>query len=175
MGGANSAGQAAVFLAGFARRVVMLVRGHDVAATMSRYLVDQIASTGNIEIWYRSQVAAVEGNGRLERVFVRRGDEPEPVLLGVASMFIFIGAEPRTDWLEGAVDRDPRGFVLTGGAVPRRVRGPGRPERDRYLLETSVPGVFAVGDVRASSVKRVASAVGEGAIAVLFVHQYLAL
>ena len=175
VGGANSAGQAAVFLAGFARRVIVLVRGDDVAATMSAYLIDQIASIGNIEIWHRSQVAAVDGAGRLERVAVRRGDDPEPVELKVAAMFIFIGAEPRTDWLAGAVDRDPRGFLLTGRAVPGQVRDPGRPERDRYLLETSVPGVFAVGDVRASSVKRVASAVGEGAIAVQFVHQYLSL
>jgi thioredoxin reductase (NADPH) len=185
VGGANSAGQAAVFLAGFTRRVVVLVRGADVAATMSAYLVDQIASIGNIEIWHRSQVASVDGSGRLERVTVRRGDEPQPgemqpgetqtVELKVAAMFIFIGAEPRTDWLAGAVDRDPRGFLLTGRAVPGQVRDPGRPERDRYLLETSVPGVFAVGDVRASSVKRVASAVGEGAIAVQFVHQYLSL
>jgi len=175
VGGANSAGQAAVFLAGFARRVVVLVRGDDVAATMSAYLIDQMASIGNIEIWHRSQVAAVDGAGRLERVAVRRGDDPEPVELKVAAMFIFIGAEPRTDWLAGAVDRDPRGFILTGRAVPGGVRDPGRPERDRYLLETSVPGVFAVGDVRASSVKRVASAVGEGAIAVQFVHQYLSL
>jgi thioredoxin reductase (NADPH) len=156
-------------------RGIVLVRGGDVTASMSAYLVDQIGATPNIEIWTHSQVAAVEGDGRLERVLVRRGDEPEPVKLPVASMFIFIGAEPRTDWLDGAVDRDPRGFVLTGGAVPGRVRDPGRPERDRYLLETSVPGVFAVGDVRASSVKRVASAVGEGAIAVQFVHQYLSL
>jgi thioredoxin reductase (NADPH) len=175
VGGANSAGQAAVFLAGFARRVVVVVRGDDIGATMSAYLVDQISSIKNIEIWHRSQVAAVEGDGRLERVLVRRGDEPEPVAVDVASMFIFIGAEPRTDWLDGTIERDPRGFVLTGGAVPGRVRRPGRPERDRYLLETSVPGVFAVGDVRASSVKRVASAVGEGSIAVQFVHQYLSL
>jgi thioredoxin reductase (NADPH) len=175
VGGANSAGQAAVFLSGFARRVIVLVRGADVAATMSAYLIDQMASIGNIEIWHRSQVAAVDGAGRLERVAVRRGDDPEPVELKVAAMFIFIGAEPRTDWLAGAVDRDPRGFLLTGKAVPGQVRDPGRPERDRYLLETSVPGVFAVGDVRASSVKRVASAVGEGAIAVQFVHQYLSL
>src|SRR2546421_157004 len=180
VGGANSAGQAAVFLAGFARRVIVLVRGADVAATMSAYLIEQIASVGNIEIWHRSQVAAGDGAGRLERVAVRRGDDPQPgetqtVELKVAAMFIFIGAEPRTDWLAGAVDRDPRGFLLTGRAVPGQVRDPGRPERDRYLLETSVPGVFAVGDVRASSVKRVASAVGEGAIAVQFVHQYLSL
>jgi thioredoxin reductase (NADPH) len=180
VGGANSAGQAAVFLAGFARRVIVLVRGGDVAATMSAYLIDQIASIANIEIWHRSQVAAVDGSGRLERVTVRRGDEPQPgetqtVEVKVAAMFIFIGAEPRTEWLAGAVDRDPRGFLLTGRAVPGQVRDPGRPERDRYLLETSVPGVFAVGDVRASSVKRVASAVGEGAIAVQFVHQYLSL
>jgi thioredoxin reductase (NADPH) len=180
VGGANSAGQAAVFLAGFARRVVVLVRGGDVATTMSAYLIDQIASIANIEIWHHSQVAAVDGDGRLERVAVRRGDDPQPgetqtVELKVAAMFIFIGAEPRTDWLAGAVDRDPRGFLLTGRAVPGQVRDPGRPERDRYLLETSVPGVFAVGDVRASSVKRVASAVGEGAIAVQFVHQYLSL
>jgi thioredoxin reductase (NADPH) len=175
VGGANSAGQAAVFLAGFARRVVVLVRGDGVGATMSAYLVDQISSIKNIEIWTRSQVAAVDGDGRLERVLVRRADEPEPVEIGVASMFIFIGAEPRTDWLDGAVERDPHGFLLTGGALPGRVRRAGRPERDRYLLETSVPGVFAVGDVRASSVKRVASAVGEGSIAVQFVHQYLSL
>jgi thioredoxin reductase (NADPH) len=155
--------------------VVVLVRGDDIGATMSAYLVDQISSTKNIEIWTGSQVAAVEGDGRLERVLIRRGDEPEPVEIRAASMFIFIGAEPRTDWLDGALERDPRGFVLTGGAVAGRVRRPGRPERDRYLLETSVPGVFAVGDVRASSVKRVASAVGEGSIAVQFVHQYLSL
>jgi thioredoxin reductase (NADPH) len=175
VGGANSAGQAAVFLAGFARRVVVLVRGDDIGATMSAYLIDQISSIGNIEIWPRSQVAAVEGNGRLERVLVRRGEEPEPAEIRVASMFILIGAEPRTDWLDGAVERDRYGFVLTGGALPGRVRRPGRPERDRYLLETSVPGVFAVGDVRASSVKRVASAVGEGSVAVQFVHEYLSL
>ena len=175
VGGANSAGQAAVFLAGFARRVVVIVRGDDIGATMSAYLVDQISSIKNIEIWHRSQVAGVEGDGRLERVVVKRGDEPEPTEIKAASMFIFIGAEPRTDWLDGTVERDPRGFVLTGGFVPGRVRRPGRPERDRYLLETSVPGVFAVGDVRASSVKRVASAVGEGSIAVQFVHQYLSL
>jgi thioredoxin reductase (NADPH) len=175
VGGANSAGQAAVFLAGFARRVVVLVRGADIGATMSAYLVDQISSIKNIEIWTGSQLAAVEGDGRLERVLVRRADGSEPVEIDVASMFIFIGAEPRTDWLDGAVERDPRGFLLTGGALPGRVRQTGRPERDRYLLETSVPGVFAVGDVRASSVKRVASAVGEGSIAVQFVHQYLSL
>jgi thioredoxin reductase (NADPH) len=175
VGGANSAGQAAVFLAGFARRVVVLMRGDDMGATMSAYLVDQISSTANIEIWTRSRVAAVEGNGRLERVLVERDDEPERAEIRVASMFIFIGAEPRTDWLDGAVERDRHGFVLTGAAVPGRVRRPGRPERDRYLLETSVPGIFAVGDVRASSVKRVASAVGEGSIAVQFVHEYLSL
>jgi thioredoxin reductase (NADPH) len=173
VGGANSAGQAAVFLAGFTRRVIVLVRGDGIEATMSRYLVDQIASIGNIEIWTRSQVAAVEGDGHLERVLVRRGDDAEPVTVRVVSMFIFIGAEPRTDWLDGAVERDPRGFLLTGPAVLGRVRRAGRPERDRYLLETSVPGVFAVGDVRASSVKRVASAVGEGSIVIRLVHTYL--
>jgi thioredoxin reductase (NADPH) len=175
VGGANSAGQAAVFMAGFARRVVLLVRGEDIGATMSAYLVDQIASTRNIEVWTRSRVVGVGGDGRLERVSVRRGDDAEPVEVAVGAMFIFIGAEPRTDWLDGTVERDPRGFVLTGSAVDGRVRQPGRPDRDRYLLESSVPGVFAVGDVRATSVKRVASAVGEGSIAVQFVHQYLSL
>ena len=142
---------------------------------MSAYLVDQIASTGNIEVWTRSQVAAVEGDDRLERVIVQRTSEAPLVEIRAAAMFVFIGAEPRTDWLEGDVARDAQGFVLTGAALPGRVRRPGRPERDRYLLETSVPGVFAVGDVRASSVKRVASAVGEGSIAVQFVHEYLSL
>ena len=135
-----------------------------------------MAATANISIPFHTEVVDGAGAGRLEELSLGDRGTGEVERRPASSLFfIMIGAEPRTDWLDGAIDRDPRGFVLTGGAVPGRVRVPGGPERDRYLLETSVPGVFAVGDVRASSVKRVASAVGEGAIAVQFVHQYLSL
>jgi thioredoxin reductase (NADPH) len=175
VGGANSAGQAAVFFSSFARRVVLLARRSDVAATMSAYLVDQLVSLPNVEIRTRSEVAAVEGQDHLESVAVRNLDTGHVDRITTRSMFVFIGAAPRTGWLDGAVERDGRGFVLTGPAVAGRVVTPAGIERDRYLLESSLPGVFAAGDARAGSVKRVASAVGEGSIAVQFVHQYLSL
>ncbi|MDP8937973.1 MAG: FAD-dependent oxidoreductase [Actinomycetota bacterium] len=170
VGGANSAGQAAMFFSRFAGHVTMVVRGESLAKGMSQYLVDQIQVTPNIEVRLRSVVDAVHGEHNVESVTLRDLDTGERQSRPSGGVFVFIGAEPRTEWLEGVVARDARGFLLTGADVPAS-RWP--EERDPYLLETCVPGVFAVGDVRASSVKRVASAVGEGSIAIQFVHRYL--
>jgi thioredoxin reductase (NADPH) len=175
VGGANSAGQAAVHFSGYARRVVMLVRGDSLAATMSRYLIDRIEQTPNIEVQTGASVVEVCGGVRLEEIAIKCHATGAVDRMKASSLFIFIGAEPRTNWLEGVVERDDRGFILTGADL---VRGGKRPkgwslDRDPGLLETSVPGVFAVGDVRHGSVKRVASGVGEGSIAIQFVHQYL--
>jgi thioredoxin reductase (NADPH) len=175
IGGANSAGQAAMFFAKYARRVVMLVRGDSLAASMSQYLIDQIKDTGNIQVEYRSRVVEVHGQDRLEAISILCDQTGDVSQVRAAALFIFIGAEPRTAWLDGTVERDPRGFILTG---PDLMRDGKRPkgwslERDPGLLETSVPGLFAVGDVRHGSIKRVASGVGEGSIAIQFVHQYL--
>jgi thioredoxin reductase (NADPH) len=176
VGGANSAGQAAMNFSRFARRVIMLVRGTSLAATMSKYLVDDIANTPNIEVQTQSQVLAVQGRNRLESISISSAKTGTVEIVAASSLFVFIGAEPRTDWLDGFVLRDSKGFILTGsdllqdGTLPQ-----GWPAgRIPALLETSVPGVFAVGDVRHGSIKRVASSVGEGSIAVQFVHQYLA-
>jgi thioredoxin reductase (NADPH) len=175
VGGANSAGQAAVHFSSYARRVVMLVRGESLNATMSRYLIDRIEETPNIHVECGSSVVEVHGESRLENVSVKCHATGEVSKVCASSLFIFIGAEPRTSWLEGVVERDDRGFLITGSEL---VRDGKRPkgwtlDRDPGLLETSVPGVFAVGDVRHGSVKRVASGVGEGSIAIQFVHQYL--
>jgi thioredoxin reductase (NADPH) len=175
VGGANSAGQAAMNFAKYAERVVILVRGDGLAATMSRYLIDQIQSTPNIQLWTHASVAEVHGEKRLEEISVLCSDTDRVERVPANSMFIFIGALPRTDWLAGVVERDQRGFILTG---PDLIRNGERPkgwalDRDPFLLETNVPGVFAVGDVRHGSVKRVASGVGEGSVAVQFIHQYL--
>ena len=175
VGGANSAGQAAVHFSGYARRVVMLVRGESLAATMSRYLVDRIEQTPNIEVQTGASVVEVCGGLRLEEISIKCHATGAVDRVKASSLFIFIGAEPRTNWLEGVVERDDLGFILTG---PDLVREGKRPkgwslDRDPGLLETNIPGVFAVGDVRHGSVKRVASSVGEGSIAIQFVHQYL--
>src|SRR5499433_2516244 len=175
VGGANSAGQAAMNFAKYAERVVILVRGDGLAATMSQYLIDQIQRTPNIQIWTHASVAAVHGDTRLEEISILCSDTNKVERVLASSMFIFIGALPRTDWLAGMVERDNYGFILTG---PDLIRDGARPkgwslERDPFLLETNVPGVFAVGDVRHGSVKRVASGVGEGSVAVQFIHQYL--
>ncbi|HEY3355532.1 MAG TPA: FAD-dependent oxidoreductase [Polyangia bacterium] len=175
VGGANSAGQAAVFLAGFVRQVVMLVRGAGLAATMSRYLLRRIEETPNITVLTHTELEALAGGDRLERVRWRtRGHEAEEH--AIQHVFMMTGASPNTDWLRGCVALDGKGFVLTGLDLGRDELAAaawplGRPP---LLLETTVPGVFAVGDVRANSVKRVASAVGEGSICVQLVHQVLA-
>jgi thioredoxin reductase (NADPH) len=175
VGGGNSAGQAIVFLADQAKRVDVLLRGNDLGAKMSRYLVDRIERLPNVTVHCGANVVGLEGNGHLARVEARRGDE----VLGfdTSSLFLFIGASPNSEWLRGCVALDRNGFVLTGPALPpetsenERWRAAGRRP---FLLETSLPGVFAAGDVRSGSVKRCASAVGEGSMAVMFMHAHLA-
>jgi thioredoxin reductase (NADPH) len=175
VGGANSAGQAALSFARYARKVTMLVRGASLAEAMSQYLVDRIADTPSIEVLTGAEVVAVQGSGRLEAADVAVGPAREVRRLEAAAMFIFIGSTPRSDVAAGLVERDPGGFILTGpdlrtdGKLPRSWPL----ERDPFLLETSVPGVFAAGDVRHGSSKRVAAAVGEGSAAVGMVHKYL--
>jgi len=175
IGGANSAGQAAMNFSKYAQRVVILVRGESLSATMSQYLIDQIKERPNIQLWTHASVAEVHGNGHLEEISVLCSDTQKIERVPAGSMYIFIGALPRTDWLGDMIERDERGFILTG---PDLIREGQRPkgwtlDRDPFLLETNVPGLFAVGDVRHGSVKRVASGVGEGSVAVQFIHQYL--
>jgi len=176
IGGANSAGQAAMNFSRFAKRVVMLVRANSLAATMSQYLIDDIAKTPNIEVQTESQVAAVHGEERLQTISILCRKTGSVDTVPASSLFVFIGAEPRTDWMDGFIQRDSKGFILTGpDLMPDGKRPKGwTMDRDPGLLEASVPGVFAVGDVRHGSIKRVASSVGEGSIAVQFVHHYLA-
>jgi thioredoxin reductase (NADPH) len=169
IGGANSAGQAAVYFSGYAQRVTMLVRAGSLAKSMSHYLIEQIAEHANIEVRPGASAVAAEGeDGRLARLRIREGDAES--VLDADACFVFIGASPRTDWLDGVVARDPRGFILAG---PDLADGDWPLNREPSLLETSVPGVFVAGDVRARSIKRVASAVGEGSMAVSLVHEYL--
>jgi thioredoxin reductase (NADPH) len=170
IGGANSAGQAAVYFGGYAAQVTMLVRGPSLEKSMSHYLIEQIATRPNIEVRTgTSAIAALADDaGRLQGLRVQ-GPEGEKTLAADAC-FVFIGASPRTDWLEGVLARDERGFILAG----RDAQADGWPlQREPYVLETTVPGVFVAGDVRARSIKRVASAVGEGSMAVSLIHEYL--
>jgi thioredoxin reductase (NADPH) len=171
IGAANSAGQAAVHFADYASRVTMLVRGDSLQKSMSAYLIDQIARLPAIEVLTRTQAIAAEGDdGHLTRLRLRGPDGDERTV-NVDACFVFIGAAPRTDWLDGVVARDDRGFILAGPEA----REHGWPlQREPRTLETSVPGVFVAGDVRARSIKRVASAVGEGSMAVSLIHEYLA-
>jgi len=175
VGGANSAGQAAMHFSRYARGVVMLVRGESLSASMSQYLIDQIKKTPNIQVASHSRVVEVHGDGHLESVSIHCTSSGKTETVPASMLSIFIGAEPKTEWLAGVVERDQRGFILTGADLVRDgKRPPGWPSgRDPYWPETSVPGIFAAGDVRHGSVKRVASGVGEGSIAVQFVHQYL--
>jgi thioredoxin reductase (NADPH) len=176
VGGANSAGQAAVFFSRHARTVTLLVRGPDLEASMSHYLIRQLDAIGNVHVRAGTEVVEACGDGHLERLVLADRATGRKETVEAGSMFVFIGAAPRTEWLDGVIARDARGFVRTG---PDLVVGGQRPpgwtlDRDPYHLESSVPGVFVAGDVRAESVKRVASAVGEGAMAVTLVHRYLA-
>jgi thioredoxin reductase (NADPH) len=169
IGAANSAGQAAVYFGGYASRVTMLVRGPSLEKSMSHYLIEQVAARGNIEVRTGSSATAAEGEGGRLRWLRVQGPGGEEILEADAC-FVFIGASPRTDWLEGVLARDERGFILAG----RDAQANGWPlQREPYVLETTVPGVFVAGDVRARSIKRVASAVGEGSMAVSLIHEYL--
>jgi thioredoxin reductase (NADPH) len=174
VGGANSAGQAAMFFSNVARSVTILVRGDSLEKGMSQYLIEEIRERPNISVCLGSQAAEAHGEDRLEAVTIQTA-QGERQTVSASALFIFIGAMPRTDWLEGIVERDRQGFVLAG---PELIRDGRRPkgwtaDRDPFLLETSVPGIFVAGDVRRGSIKRIASGVGEGSIAVQFIHQYL--
>jgi thioredoxin reductase (NADPH) len=175
VGGANSAGQAAMNFAKYADRVVIAVRGSSLSSTMSQYLIDQIKETPNIQVWANVSVVEAHGETRLEEISFLCSDTNKIERVPASAMFIFIGALPRTAWLADLVERDDRGFILTGPDLIREGQHPKgwTLDRDPFLLETNVPGVFAVGDVRHGSVKRVASGVGEGSVAVQFIHQYL--
>jgi thioredoxin reductase (NADPH) len=171
VGGGNSAGQAAVFLSGHARRVLILIRGDDLYKNMSSYLVRRIEQTPNIELVCNTTIRQMNGNGHLASVDIVSSTTGEDRTIETPGVFSFIGADPRTGWLPPEIERDGKGFVRTGTDVARSPSW--NAGRQPFLLETSRPGVFAAGDVRSGSVKRVASAVGEGAMAVQFVHEHL--
>jgi thioredoxin reductase (NADPH) len=171
VGGGNSAGQAAVFLAGHASRVLLLIRGDDLNKNMSSYLVRRIEETANIELLCNSTIRRVLGNGHLSAIEILNSKTSNQLTVETPAVFSFIGATPRTDWLPAQVERDAKGFVRTGTALARSPQW--TRARQPFLLETSQAGVFAAGDVRSGSVKRVASAVGEGAMSIQFVHEYL--
>ncbi|HXQ69586.1 MAG TPA: FAD-dependent oxidoreductase [Pyrinomonadaceae bacterium] len=175
IGGANSAGQAAMYFSKYARRVVMLVRGSSLSASMSQYLIDQLKKTPNVQIEFNSTVVEAHGSDHLEAISIHCGTTSETNKVPANALFIMIGAAPNTAWLADLVERDERGFILSGSDLMRDGKRPKgwQLDRDPGLLETSVPGIFVVGDVRHGSVKRVASGVGEGSVAVSFVHQYL--
>jgi len=176
VGGANSAGQAAVFLAETAKRVHMLIRSDALSSTMSRYLISRIDAHPRIELHTRTEIVGLEGNGHLERVSWQTGPGGPVETQNMRHVFTMTGAEPSTGWLAGCLALDGKGFVKTGAAltVDELVAAKWPLRRQPYLLETSIPGVLAVGDVRSGSTKRVASAVGEGSIAIATVHQVLA-
>jgi thioredoxin reductase (NADPH) len=171
VGAGNSAGQAALFFSAHARSVTILCRGDTIGKSMSRYLVDQLEMRSNVQVLHRSQVVAAHGETSLEAIDVASSATGETTRLESGGLFMFIGADAETGWLPPEIALDSRGYVLTGADV--RAAGGWQLDRDPYLLETSVPGVFACGDVRFSPVKRVAAAVGEGSMAIAFVHQYL--
>jgi len=175
VGGGNSAGQAAIHLAKYAARVTMVVRGEDLASSMSDYLVTEISKTPNIDVRLRTEVVGGGGHTHLENLVLRNRDSDASEVTPAAALFLMIGAEPRTEWLGDNIRRDDHGFILTGRDLYETQAVPGGQaiERPPLLLETSLPGVFAAGDVRHGSTKRVASAVGEGAVAIQLVHEYL--
>src|SRR5215212_8243817 len=175
IGGANSAGQAAMYFSRYARRVVMLVRGSSLAASMSQYLINQLKETPNVQIEFNSSLLEAHGEDHLESISVLCSATNEVNTVPANSLFIMIGAAPNTNWLGEVIERDERGFIYSGRDLLRDGKRPkGWPlDRDPGLLETNIPGIFVVGDVRHGSVKRVASGVGEGSVAISFVHQYL--
>jgi thioredoxin reductase (NADPH) len=171
VGAGNSAGQAAMFFSTHARSVTILYRGETLEKSMSRYLIDQLASRSNIGVLYRTEVVAAHGDTSLETIDVYNSATGETTRLESGGLFILIGADAETAWLPPEIALDRHGYVLTGSDVT--AAGRWELDRDPYLLETSVPGIFACGDVRFSPVKRVAAAVGEGSMAIAFVHQFL--
>lgn len=171
VGGGNSAGQAAVFLAGQVRKVYILIRGDDLSKNMSSYLVRRIQQTPNIEVMYNTEVRRMSGDGHLEEIEIVNKKTSGSRTLKTPALFSFIGATPRTDWLPAEIEKDAKAFVLTGPSLAQSPHW--NIPRDPYLLETSRRGVFAAGDVRSGSIKRVGSAVGEGAMTVQFVHEYM--
>jgi thioredoxin reductase (NADPH) len=171
IGGGNSAGQAALYFANHARMVTLVLRGDSLEKSMSRYLVEQLRGKSNIEVQLRSEVVGAHGDTHLTAIDVRDGASAEVRRHDCGALFVFIGADAETEWLPEEIARDVRGYVLTGDDVVKAGRW--SHSRDPYLLESSVPGVFACGDVRLSPVKRVASAVGEGSMAIAFAHKYL--
>ena len=176
MGGGNSAGQAAVFLSQTAHKVYMLVRGKELAITMSRYLIQRLTENPQIELHLNTEVTALEGADCLEQVTWRNRATGETTTRRMGHVFVMAGASPRTEWLKGCLALDDKGFIMTGRDLddaPVNGNPQWRLSRSPYMLETSLPGVFAVGDVRAGNVKRVASAVGEGAISIHMVHRVL--
>ena len=171
VGAGNSAGQAAMFFSSHARSVTIVHRGDTLEKSMSRYLIDQLATRANVRVLFRTEVVAAHGDLSLEAIHVVDNTSGETTRLESGGLFIFIGADAETAWLPPEIALDPKGYVLTGADVS--AAGRWELDRDPYLLETSVPGIFACGDVRFSPVKRVAAAVGEGSMAIAFVHQYL--
>jgi thioredoxin reductase (NADPH) len=179
VGGGNSAGQAAVFLAEQAHSVYMFVIEESLEAYMSRYLIRRIEQADNIHVACQTEITALHGNGQLEKITARNNETGEMEEYEIAALFIFIGAEPHTEWLKGTLELDDSGFIRTGDALDgfpaNGAYGATHPKRRPYLLETSIPGVFAAGDARSNSVKRVSSAVGEGSMCVQFIHQVLVM
>jgi len=175
VGGANSAGQAAVYLSRHAKSVTILVRGPSLQNSMSYYLIQQIENIPSISLRTCTEVVRAEGDGHLERLTLHDSSDGSTQTVDAQFLFVFIGAAPLTDWLDGVVTRDGRGFVLAGPDLAATGERPPGWDLDRapYHLETNIPGVFVAGDVRSESAKRVASAVGEGAMAVMLVHRYL--
>lgn len=176
VGGGNSAGQAAVFLAAHAKHVLLIVRDRDLYTTMSRYLIDQVDGDPHVEVLLHTEVRELVGDRTLREILIEDNASGQRRSVPASALFVFIGADPCTDWLTGAVALHRHGFVLTGAAAATAHRSPA-PDHQRRppaMLETSASGVCAVGDVRSGSIKRVASAVGEGAMAVRLVHEHLA-
>jgi len=177
VGGGNSAGQGAMYLSGYAKEVHVVVRRDGLRETMSQYLIDQISKTSNIQIRARVEIDRVEGDGHVQRVALKSVDDDSSVIEEADALFVYIGTRPRSDWLPTNVLRDGKGFVLTGRELmaAESYARMWKESREPLPLETSVPGVFAAGDVRAGAMNRVASAVGEGAMVVRIAHEYLAL
>jgi thioredoxin reductase (NADPH) len=176
VGGANSAGQGTLFFSKYCKKVTMIIRAERLGKGMSRYLADRIRQTPNIEAIAQAEVTGVEGDGKLERVTIKVGETGEAKTIPASAMFVFIGAQPRTELAAGLVERDDKGFIKTGpdlGDREARIRLGWVLDRDPFLHETNVPGIFAAGDVRSGSGKRVANAVGEGSATISMVHRYL--